>query len=145
MFLHKYATRCGDIAEEIATHLSGDEYEDVFDAIAEFSVADWYRWRQANEKTVRHLATATPAQRERLLERVDGKDKLCLVFAASQYCLEAKELLDAVSTFCIPGPSYRDKIGYAHDTLHKTREAEESFWPWGGWPSYRDFPGPEEQ
>lgn len=143
MSLYRYAMQCEAIAEELKSELTGDEYEDVYGAIAAFSVAEWLAWRQEHQNAVSRLAVATPAQRAKLLARVHGTEKLLLVFAACQYCLEAKEILGAVETHCTEGISYRSMIAAAHKVGDAILEQEHSFWPWGGWPSYRDFPPPD--
>lgn len=144
MPLDRYANACIGIAEELKEELDYDQREGVRETLSSVPYLEWLRWRRDNEAMVRAVATAAPAKRAKLLARVDDTDRPALILAACQYCLEAAELLRAVSIHCIPGLSYRDMVGAAHRAIEEFESEDLSLWPWEGDPPYVDFPRSDE-
>ncbi|SOC28194.1 hypothetical protein [Thalassospira xiamenensis] len=117
MPLLRYASRCGWISEELKDELSGEQQEDVYEAIARMTVSVWTAFRRERSDEIAALAVATPQQRKKLLLKAKPKDRGLLLFGASQYCLEAKEILAAIHEHCQPGLSYRKMIAAAHQVI----------------------------
>lgn len=139
MSISRYAARCESIAEELRETLSGDEYEDVFDALRRYTVDDWFDWRLEHADEVARLASAAPAERKKLLARMQGEQRLLTVFAACQYCHEAAAFLHAVDrATLLPGLSYRKMAAEAHALRNEMLTSYPAFWPWGGDPSFAE-------
>ncbi len=137
MSIWRYAGRCRGVAEELKESLSGDEYEEVFDALGQYTVAEWYQWRHQHSEQVVKLAVATPKPRQKLLAGMQGEQKILMVFAACQYCHEAAAFLEAADrAMLLPGMSYRKTVGAANDLFAEAKTDFEAFWPWGGTPSF---------
>jgi hypothetical protein len=144
MPLYKYASACFALSEDVKSHLTGDEYEDVFDLLRLYSYGDWLRWRRERSDALRSLASDTPAKQEKKLSKLDRSERLLMVFALSQFYAEAGELLEVASELRAGG-SYRSTAVWAWDRRQKFDDLDRSFWPWGGLPSYRDAPPPRRR
>ena len=136
MPLYRYSNEIAGFAEEVKSHLTGDEYEDVFDEIEKFSWPEWLRWRAENQKTIRSLARMSFAKQAEKLKTFPDRDRKLTVFALAQFYLEAVEFLRAAPRY-VSGTPYRQMAVDAVDARERLDECELSYWPWGGPCSYR--------
>ncbi len=139
MSIYRYADRCRLIAEEIREDLDGDEYEALFEIMSQYSYTDWLQWRREHEEECLKLLAAAPKARKKRLDRLQGEEPILMVFAACQAAEDAAAFLAATdqANFLV-GLSYRRAAAEANRLRREMLRSYESYWPWGGNPSYAD-------
>jgi hypothetical protein len=136
----QYASRIETFCIELEEFLTPEDKDAALAAVSAFSFDEWQHWRYQHSEKIERVAVATPAAKQRALSRVHGTEKLLLIFAAWQYILEAKEMLDALDRHCTSGISYRGMAKAIHKVKTSQVEAVESFWFWSPWPQYKGYP-----
>lgn len=129
--MHRYASQCGELAQELVDSLSEQEVELLKSRLEGASKHDWKTWKLTYQADIAGYVAATPSQRQR--KKRWQACRLELTLAAFQHCIEAQILLDQVDEhFLMPGGPYRAMASKAGVAYRKVAGVEATSWPWPG-------------
>lgn len=126
MNLDRYVAQCGELASELIDSLSLPDQQALREQLNATDLETWLAWRAKHAESVRAFVAASPSQRAR--KKSWQPARLLLTLAATQQCLEAELLLQAIQHL-VPGNSYRDMAVMAGQAYNEVLCGSIDLWP----------------
>ena len=129
MSLSTYSRNAHGIATNLRLELLAEEYEPFLRQLSDRSPAVLAAFAHASVVLVERVATESPARQRQILKKLTPEQRFWTIAAAAQMAFEAAAVMDAVERHLVPGCSYREMIGRAHDVLCAPHMDEDCEWP----------------
>ncbi|WP_372069675.1 hypothetical protein P7L75_09480 [Tistrella mobilis] len=132
MSLSSYARHARNDGWELRAMLHDEAYEPLLAGLSQDSVLKLSEFRRVEDDLVEQVATAQPAKRRKILEKLPLEKRFWTIAAAAQMAFEAAEILSAVDIELRPGGSYRDMVGSVQRVLDAPYLNDDYLWPFPG-------------
>jgi len=130
MSLSSYSRAAYNIGEDLRAMLRDEAYEPWLSQLSARSVQDLDAFLRREVVLVERLATAQPAPRRKMLDKLTLDQRFWAISAAARMAYEAAAVLDAAELELRPGGSYRAMIGSVQTVLVAPYLSAEFLWPW---------------
>lgn len=130
MSLSSYPRYAYGVGEELREMLRGEAYEALIAQLSAQSLRALAAFARDEAVLVERIATAQPAQRQKMLAKLPTDRRFWAISAAAQMAYEAAAVLDSAELELRPGGSYRSMIGSVQSVLLAPYQSPEYLWPW---------------
>lgn len=129
MSLSSYARYAYNVGEELREMLREETYEPLLAQLSEKSPLDLAAFERQEAALVERIASAQPAQRRKMLDKLPVDRRFWAIAAAAQMAYEAAAILDAADLELRPGGPYRQMIRSVQTVLIAPYRSPEYLWP----------------
>lgn len=129
MSLSRYASAARDVGEALTALLRDEEYEPCLHLLTEDAEVDLAVFVRDNNALVKKLATASPAQQKKILNKLSLEQRFWTIAGAAQMAYEAFAVLSKADIYLQPSGSYRNMIGDVQSVLIAPYECPQYEWP----------------
>lgn len=130
MSLSGYSSAAYNVGEELRSMLRDEAYEPLLAQLSKQSLRELNAFERDAGPLVEKIATALPAQRRKLLDKLPLDRRFWAISAAAKMAYEAAAVLEAASLELQPGQTYRAMIGSVQTVLTAPYLSPEYLWPW---------------
>jgi hypothetical protein len=130
MSLSSYSRHAWNVGQELRDMLRDEAYQPLLTRLSSRSVQDLAAFSRRDPLLVERIATAQPAPRRKMLDKLTLEDRFWMLAAAAQMAFEAAAVLEAADLELRPGGSYRAMIGSVQTVLAAPYLSDDYLWPW---------------